>query len=144
MKKSLNSRRLRGFTLIELMIVVAVIAVLATIAIPSYQNYADRTRRADAQSDMLELAQALERGRINNNAYAQATADLPFQQSPQSGNGVFYQFTLDAGAASTTTFTLVATPQNRQTSDRCGTLTLDQAGRRTATDSDGNAVADCW
>lgn len=133
-------KRQRGFTLIELMIVVAVIAVLATIAIPSYQNYADRTRRADAQSDMLELAQALERGRINTNEYASDIANLPFQQSPQSGNGVFYLFSLNSTA---TTFTLTATPQNRQTNDRCGTLTLDQAGRRTAT-LDGAAVTDCW
>lgn len=144
MNAFLSGRQMRGVTLIELVIVVSVMAVLAAIAIPNYQNYVDRTRRADAQSDMLELAQALERGRINNNAYASEMTSLPFQQSPSDGNGVFYQFTLDKDASSDTTFKLVATPQNRQTSDRCGTLTLDQAGRRTATDSDGNALGDCW
>lgn len=58
-----------GFTLIELMIVVAIIGILAAIAYPSYQSYVEKTRRTDAQGALMSFANAMERYYTQNNTY---------------------------------------------------------------------------
>lgn len=125
-------RHSKGFTLIELMIVVVVIAILASIAIPAYNNYVLQSRRADAQSQLLELQSRQERWRINNPAYTSDPNDL--------GGGPtnnFYTFSIPV--SSTTGYTLRAAviPGSAQAGDSgCSPLTLDQAGNRTP--------PDCW
>lgn len=130
-----------GFTLIELMIVVAVIAILAAIAYPSYQEQIRKSRRAQAKADLVELTQVLERFRTVNNTYADADGTGAFfDTSPRAGGTTHYTLTL--GNDTATTFTLTATPQGAQATDRCGTLTLNQAGVKT---EDGSADYDeCW
>lgn len=129
--------KIRGFTLIELMIVVVVIAILAAIAYPSYQNQVQKTRRADAQSTLLNAAQQLERCFTRFNSYI-ATGCPDVTGTTEGG---FYIITLPTATATATTFTLAATPQGPQTGDPCGTLTLTQAGAR---NSDGDASDRCW
>lgn len=81
------ARRLTGFTLIELMIVVVIIGILAAIAYPSYTRYVQRTNEADAQGHIMELASALEAHRAKNFSYAGATVvDL----APQLANNEHY------------------------------------------------------
>lgn len=120
--------RMTGFTLIELMIVVALIAILAAIAYPSYQEWVRKSRRGQAKADLVNLAQELERYRTVNNTYAGAT--LSIEQSPAQGNA-FYTIGLSNQAS--TTFLITATPvaDGPQAQDRCGTLTINQAGRKT-------------
>ena len=72
-----------GFTLIELMIVVAVVAILAAIAVPSYQEQVRKSRRAQAKADLVEYAQMAERFFTVNNTYVGFT--LPTTQSPREG-----------------------------------------------------------
>src|ERR1044071_4044300 len=67
----------RGFTLIELMIVVAVMAVIALVAVPSYQDTVRKSRRADAMVGLTRLQQLQERYRGQNPAYASAVASMP-------------------------------------------------------------------
>ncbi|MBN8480623.1 MAG: prepilin-type N-terminal cleavage/methylation domain-containing protein [Xanthomonadales bacterium] len=128
----------RGFTLIELVIVVAVIAILAAIALPSYQDSIRKSRRGQAKADLLELVQMLERAYTTDRSYARYDP-LPtgFDQSPRDGNA---RYTVAISGVTATTFTLTATPQGSQASDRCGVLTINQQGLKT---SDA-PVAECW
>lgn len=128
-----------GFTLIELMIVVAIIGIIAAIAYPSYINSVRDTRRTTAQSDLLQLAQWMERQYSADYSYQNAGADpaLPFAESPQEGTA-FYDLSFN-GNVTQNTFQLQAVPKGDQTNDSCGTLRVDQTGARSFTGS-----GDCW
>ncbi|MFM1895068.1 MAG: hypothetical protein RLZZ385_142 [Pseudomonadota bacterium] len=135
--------RSSGFTLIEILIVVAILGVLAAIAIPSYQNSVITSRRAEAKSALLQVASDQERFFSSNNTYstnAQPLANPPVA-TRNSENG-FYVITVAAcGAGIGSCFIATATPQGDQTADACTTLTLNSTGARGAT---GGTVADCW
>ncbi|MFP5506704.1 MAG: type IV pilin protein [Gammaproteobacteria bacterium] len=131
----------RGFTLIELMIVVAIIAILAAIAYPSYQEQVRRTNRTEGERALMDTAQRLERCYTEYNAYNNANCnvldDLPFTTE----NG---RYTISAVLAPST-FTLTATRAGSQTGDRCGNFTLTHTGAKNITGADaGLTVADCW
>lgn len=130
-------RMYKGFTLIELMIVVAVVAILAAIAYPSYQEYVLRSRRVEAQSLLNDAAARQERFRSQNGVYTDQVTSLGL--SPNSTHG-FYVLSINAATA--TTYSLTATRQGAQTQDtRCGDFTLNQAGVRGVSVGD---VANCW
>lgn len=129
-----------GFTLIELMVVVAVIAILASIALPSYQESVRKSRRAQAKADLVEYAQLAERFRTANNTYVGAT--FPSAVSPREP-GATARYTL-AFVPTQATFVLTAAPATGggQEVDRCGTLSIDQAGIKRET---GIAeFKECW
>lgn len=126
----------RGFTLIELMVVVVIIAILASVAYPSYTQFVRRSARAEAKSALLENAQFLERNFTTANTYAKTSGGddidvsrLPVQQVPRTGT-VRYNIELDVDAATPTVFTLSAVPAEGGPSDGdpCGTLTLNEQG----------------
>lgn len=133
----------RGFTLIELMIVVAVVAILSAIAYPSYAEYIRRGHRSDAKAGLLQAQQWLERA-------ATATG-----QYPTALPAVFTGWTADStkrysigfkGAPTTTAFTLIATRKaGPQATDKCGDLTLTNTGVRSADSYTVSDVeAECW
>jgi len=133
-------KRSSGFTLIELMIVVAIVAILAAIAYPSYQEHVRKTRRAQGKADILELAQRLERIYTTDRTYEAATTICDQSlQSPVSGTA-YYTIAVECDA---TAYTITATPQGTQTNDtKCGTLALNQLGVKTASGTLGNVT--CW
>ena len=144
-----DSKRSRGFTLIELMITVAIVGILATIAYPSYQDYVRRAARADAQADLLELAQWMERRFTTNNNYTLpnppiSACELPFCESPRGSATPRYTIAavvVDSAAGCVDCeYTLQAVPAaGPQAADVCGTMTVNQLGQTTPV----NPV-DCW
>lgn len=134
MSQSKRSKRgAAGFTLIELMITVAVVAILAAIAVPSYQEQVRKGRRGQAQADLVEFAQRAERHHTVNNTYATFWGTVPTDQrvSPRQGATAYYNITMNTPSANT--FVLTATPiaSTPQAKDRCGTMTINQAGVKT-------------
>lgn len=133
-----NEKRLSGgFSLIEIMIVVAIVAIIAVIAVPSYTSYVERSKCTDAQADLMELAQWMERRYAANFNYMDLTEDppevpeLPFTRSPDDATAAEAAFNITL-AADATSFTLTATPTARirpvANGGACGTLTLNNLG----------------
>ncbi len=101
------TKLMRGFTLIELMIVVVIIGILASIAYPSYISHVQKTRQADAQGEMMTLANAMEMHKAKNFSYKNASiASL----APKLSSSTFYTYTLNLGADNQT-YTITATPK---------------------------------
>jgi type IV pilus assembly protein PilE len=139
--------RQQGFTLIELMIVVAVIGILTAIAAPNYSEYVRRGHRAEARAGLLQAAQWMERAATANGVYP-LTAALPTSlESVPSDRYAIALVSPTGGIAADNgrTYTLTATPKNGQTGDKCGNYTLDQSGLRGANGvTTGTIVSECW
>lgn len=136
----------RGFTLLELVIVVAIIGILAAIAIPQYVQYVNRTHRVDAESALVTLSQRMEQSYARNYTYKGLAAGGSDTGTPGASiladtDVQFYDLTISA--AGKNTYTLTATPTGNQTNDRCGVLSVDNSGGKSAVKG-GSSVSDCW
>ncbi len=120
-----------GFTLIEIVVVVAIAAILAMIALPSYEEAIMRSRRSEAREALSDFAARQEQFFTDNKRYATTIAALGRPATTENGH---YNISV---SAATLSYTLVATPQGPQADDSdCATLTLTWLGGRTPTD--------CW
>lgn len=141
MKVSNNS----GFTLTELLIVVAIIAILASVGFPAYNEQMQKGRRADAKNMILQLASLQERYHSNFGYYGSMT-DLTGNATEDSDGG-FYSVTLACtptaactAASRSQRYTITATADT--TDSNCGNFTYDQSGNITITGS--KSVEYCW
>ena len=122
----------KGFTLIELMIVVAIIGIIAGIGYPSYTEYVKKSRRADGHLALLNSVQSMERCKTTQFSYANCTLSGSLSTSPEG----FYTLAIATGTTASS-FTIEATAQNTQANDTgCVTLTINELGERTP--------AECW
>ena len=134
-----------GFTLIELMIVVAIVAIIAAIAYPSYQSHITKTRRNAAASCALEAAQFMERYYTTNLSYRDNTDAVPDLPEFQCMRDVADQYTITAVAADDHSYTIAATPQGAQAKNdtKCGVLSVTQTGEKTEGGA-ASSAEDCW
>lgn len=130
--------RKQGFTLIEVMIVVAIVAILAAIALPSYQSQTRDARRKDCTAVLMQARQQMERFYSKNYTYATAVAADISAKCPIDGGATYYNLALSNQTA--TTFLITATPTAAQSSDACGNLTINQAGQK----GSAGTIDDCW
>ncbi len=134
---------LKGFTLIELMIVILIIGIIAAIALPAYQDYAKQARRADAKTSLLEVQLAQEKYRANNPTFTTDMTDLGYAGATNQPSKEGYYILDIPSAASASTYTITAQPTGIQIGDECGTftVTVDSSGESyTAGGNDAN----CW
>lgn len=138
---------MRGFTLVEMMIVVLMMGVLAAIAWPVYTQYIKKARRADVRATLLATGQHMQRLLDTNNGSYQVNGAAPqlptdLQTSPanMTGSKVMYNITVVTPTANT--FTLTATRAGAMASDECGDFTLDQRGRLNIKNA-SKSLADC-
>lgn len=135
--------RAHGFTLIELMIVVAIVAILAAVAYPLYQNYLLRAHRTAAMTTLLHIAGQEERYYSTHNAYAASLTGLGYAATGiKVPNGTaYYHVTL---ATSTTGYSLTATPIGSQDRDaQCQAFKLNDLGAKSIQGGTKSATQ-CW
>ncbi len=127
-----------GFSLIELMIVIAIVAILTAVAIPLYTSYAERARRT-AAINALETMAAREEGYYSRyNTYPASLTALGYAGTALTTKGGYYRVTLATASATGYTLQAVPTAAGNQNKDKCGTFKLDSLGDKTA------AEPDCW
>jgi type IV pilus assembly protein PilE len=130
-------KRMRGITLMELMIVVVIVGILAAIAYPNYREFAARAKRTEAKALLLEIAANQERFYLNANRYG-TVAELGYATPLITPSGS-YTVTIPANDASGYTATAAYNFTGSEF-DRCSSFTIDGRGAKTSAGTIGN----CW
>jgi type IV pilus assembly protein PilE len=128
--------RARGFTLIELIVVMVIAAILAAIAIPNYSAYVVRSNRSAAQTFISDVASRQAQFFLDRRTYATTVAALNMTVPNEVAQR--YTVAIDVQAGPPLTYTVTATPIGPQAGDSCGAMTINQAGGKTA------AGTRCW
>ena len=146
--------RQKGFTLIELMVVVAIAAMLATIMTSSYQSQVRKSRRTEARMAALDLASREERFLSTANTYTKTTTDVGYSGPfPVTVGAGYYTLTIStpdpvfvAAGGNTPSYIITATATGQQLKDtQCRNFMVTQLGTQTATDAGGaDSTATCW
>jgi type IV pilus assembly protein PilE len=137
----------RGFTLVELMVVIVIASILMAIAIPLYRNSIRKSRRTDAKTALLDLAGREERYNSTNGSYTTSFTNLGYAAWGAAFGGGYYTMTQPVVVAGTATtvasFTLQAVPvvgSDQANDTACGSFTLTSTGAQTVS----GTATDCW
>ncbi len=148
----------RGFTLLELMIVVAIAAIIAAVAVPSYRSHVIRTNRASAESFMSQIASKQEQIMLDMRSYQAVANNAAFGNTPAAGGISLavptnvannYTLTVTATVGPPPGYVITATPNNTTQVDLlCQVLTLDNTGNKNIAANAGVAPTStaqaCW
>jgi type IV pilus assembly protein PilE len=140
-------KRPSGFTLMELMIVVAIIGILAAIAYPSYTEYVTRSKRSDAKAALLQVQLAQEKYRANHTTYGTLIQIGISTTATYTSPERYYTIAIPVGSTlDGTNYTVTATPLAPFADATCGTFAVNQAGKTTSIDVQTTAakVNECW
>lgn len=131
----MKSFKLKGFTLIEVMIVVIIIGILAAIAYPSYIDYITKSARSEGVAAVMRVANLQEQYYLDNRAYATNMTELGFTTSPFLTEHGHYS----VASSGTNLFTITATAQGAQASrdSTCATITMTSTGEK-------GPSTECW
>jgi type IV pilus assembly protein PilE len=139
-----NTRR-NGFTLIEVVVVVAIIGIIAGIAWPIFNQESMKNRRTQAISALTRIANELEEYHSDKLTYVNYDTTAPYSQSYAKIIGSLTLYTVSLGVPTATTFTVTATAIGAQAKDTdCATLSIDQNGIKSFTGNATSSVARCW
>lgn len=134
---------LRAFTLIELMLVVAILGILVALANTGYQNYVQKSKRAEGRAFLLEVAGKMEQYHYAQRKYPSDLGKLGYGEANPLSGEEFYSMTLECQAGDGNvcqTYTLRAEPQSPD--PKCGTLTYDSEGEKGQ--DTGGSRKECW
>lgn len=132
----------QGFTLIELMIVIAIIAIISAVAYPSYQDHVRKVNRSDALTTLAETAQRLERCFTSYGSYAHENCPIKNAQVIDTPKQ-HYEVTVSVPSAAVYTLTAVPVSDQQLNDAKCQKIMLSQTGAKTAED-DTAAASKCW
>lgn len=137
-----------GFTLVEIVVVIAILGILTAIAIPSYTAYILRSNRSEARTTLLEAAAWMERWRTQTGRYDMpppaapgVPPPLPFTQVPATGGA---KYTIAPPVVDGRTYVITAAAVGSMASDVCATIWIDETGRRDFTTGGGGTQEICW
>ena len=141
---------MRGFSLVELMVVLAIAGILAAVALPSYQNSVKKSARTAARGVLFDVVSRQEQYFLNNKSYATTLAALGLPAAyyvdntakPVIATSSDRVYAITLANTSATAFDAVATPQLEQASDSCGNFTLKSDGTQSASGALG--ASECW
>ncbi len=133
-----NANRVSGFSLIEIMIVVAILAILASIALPSYNEHMRKTRRAAGAACAGAAAQQMERFYTTSLAYDAAGTPTIAQLGAICEPETLTFYTVGKATPDGKQYTISMTPKGKQSGDSCGTLSINQRGVKSP------GTAGCW
>lgn len=138
-------KKTSGFSLIELMIVIAIIGILAGIAYPSYTQSVRKSHRTEAKETLLAAAGRQERYYLQQNVYVIDNADIADVSRAVTTNGYYNITTASCSGSSATCFVMTATAAGAQASDTdCDTFTIDNTGAKTSRTSADVLTTECW
>lgn len=151
--QDLKLKKVQGFTLIELMVVMAIVGIISAFAIPSYSEYVRRGKRAEAKATLSSAQSALEKCfQLNRTYFHSPTTPCTISETlaggglPTERKNYVIKFSNNLPSATNkTAYTLLATRTSSMVNDKCGDFTIDQIGNKGILNNDANAtLATCW
>ena len=130
----MHQKKIRGFTLIELMITVAIIGILVAVAFPSYNYAVKKNRRAGAQSALSDIAQRQQQFLMDNRAYTADLTTAGLRYTTPTDVSPYYTLSVTVGTGNPPSFTAAATPISTGSQASDGTLTLTSSGAKAPAD----------